>query len=400
MQQPLAFLLRPESLKDMVWQDDIRQNIESFLQKWQILSMVFRGSPWCGKTTLANILSKTLQAEFFELSGVKSKKEDLNKILELANQHKSYWKKTILFLDEIHRWNKAQQDSLLPFVESGLITLIGATTENPSFTINNALLSRCKVLVFQPLSQENIVQFFSQNKDKIKQHFPQVVLTDEIIDFIASLSNGDLRNAINILESSIMISPDGKLNQDIIMQAFGKPMYYDRDGDEHYNIISAIHKSLRDSDPHAACYRIQRMLEWWEDPRYIVRRLLRFASEDIGLADNNALLLANQVYDSVHKIGMPECRVFIFQLALYLAKAPKDNTCYKIDIATLQDVRQYGNLPVPMVIRNAPTKMMKDLWYGDGYKYVHDQLDWRQSDGTIKNDNQHFPDELRWKKYF
>lgn len=400
MQEPLAFLLRPESLENMVWQENIRKNIESFLQKGQIPSMIFRGSPWCGKTTLANILSKTLQSDFFELSGVKSKKEDLTKILELANKNKAYWKKTILFLDEIHRWNKAQQDSLLPFVESGLITLIGATTENPSFTINNALLSRCKVLVFQPLSEQDIVQFFSQNKEKIHTHFSQVQLSDEIIDFIANLANWDLRNACNILESSIMLSSDGILNKDIIQQAFGKPMYYDRDWEEHYNTISAIHKSLRDSDPHAACYRIQRMLEWWEDPRYIVRRLLRFASEDIGPADNNALLLANQVYDSVHKIGMPECRVFIFQLALYLAKAPKNNTCYKVDLATLKDVQQYGNLPVPMVIRNAPTKMMKDLWYGDGYKYAHDQVDWRQSDGTIKTENQHFPDHLKWRKYF
>jgi putative ATPase len=256
-----------------------------------------------------------LQADFFELSGVKSKKEDLNEILEHAEKNKAYGKKTLLFLDEIHRWNKAQQDALLPFVESGLITLIGATTENPSFTINNALLSRSKVLVFESLSEEDIVQFFEMNWETIlsfvKKGRGEVVSDTNLISFplikediqlIASLSNGDLRNACNLLEAALMLSPDGMLNQDIIQKAFGKPMYYDRDGEEHYNIISAVHKSLRDSDPHAACYWIQRMLVGGEDPCYIARRLLRFASEDIGPADNNALLLANQVYDAVIKI--------------------------------------------------------------------------------------------------
>ena len=302
MSQPLAFFLRPRTLSQMVGQDTIRQTIQSFLEKGQIPSLLFRGTPGCGKTTLATILSHELQADFFELSGVKSKKEDLNKVLEHASQNQAYGKKTLLFLDEIHRRNKAQQDSLLPFVESGLITLIGATTENPSFTINNALLSRCKVLVFEPLKAEHIISFFQKNNEKILIRFPQVQLTDEILSTIAELSNGDLRNACNILEAAIMLSADGVLTSDIIQKAFGKPMYYDRDGEEHYNIISAIHKSLRDSDAHAACYRIQRMLVAGEDPRYLVRRMLRFASEDIGPADNNALLLANQVYDAIHKI--------------------------------------------------------------------------------------------------
>jgi putative ATPase len=230
---------------------------------------------------LATILSHELQADFFELSGVKSKKEDLNQILEHAQKNQAYGKRTLLFLDEIHRRNKAQQDSLLPFVESGLITLIGATTENPSFTINNALLSRAKVLVFEPLKANDIVQFFQNNKEKILIRFPKVQLTDEILEIIANLANGDLRNACNILEAAAMLTSDGVLSPEIIQQAFGKPMYYDRDGEEHYNIISAVHKCLRDSDSHAACYRIQRMLVGGEDPRYIARRLLRFASEDI-----------------------------------------------------------------------------------------------------------------------
>jgi putative ATPase len=209
-----------------------------------------------------------------------------------------------------------------------------------------------------------------------------------------------LRNACNLLESSIMLSTDWKINDEIIQKAFGKPMYYDRDWEEHYNIISAIHKSLRDSDPHAACYWIQRMLVWWEDPRYIARRLLRFASEDIWPADNNALLLANQVYDAVQKIWMPECRVFLFQLALYLWKAPKNNVCDRIDRETMKDVEKYWNLPVPMQIRNAPTKLMWELWYWKWYEYAHDHPENRQADWTIKMNNQHFPDELKWRKYF
>ncbi|GHW02520.1 recombinase RarA [candidate division SR1 bacterium] len=395
MYQPLAYLLRPISLDKMVGQDSIRQTVQSFLDSGNLPSLIFRGSPGCGKTTLAHVISHSLNSDFFELSGVKSKKEDLNQVLELAEKNKSYGKKTILFLDEIHRWNKAQQDSLLPSVESGLITLIGATTENPSFTIINALLSRCKVLIFEPLKQEDIVHFFQQNKSSIPFD-----VSDDAFQIIASLSNGDLRFACNLLESSISIAKDGIITEEIIQKAFGQPIYYDRDGEEHYNIISAVHKSLRDSDGNAACYRIQRMISGGEDPRYIVRRLIRFASEDIGPADNNALLLANTVYETVIKIGLPECRLAIFQLALYLAKAPKNNVLYQIDIKTQQDIDKYGNLPVPMGIRNAPTKFMAEVGYGAGYQYAHNLPQNRNSDGTISTDNQHFPDELKGRRYF
>lgn len=399
-QEPLAFFLRPEKIEDMVGQEKILENIKTFIANGSIPSMIFWWTPWCGKTTLAFVLSKILKAEFYELSGVKSKKEDLNQILERANQNKAYGTKTILFLDEIHRRNKAQQDALLPFVESWLITLMGATTENPSFTINNALLSRCKVLVFEPLTEENIFDFFKKSEEKILSKYPNLKLNDEILKTISSLANWDLRNACNLLEASIMLNKDWVISDEIIKQAFGKPTYYDRDWEEHYNIISAIHKSLRDSDPHAACYWIQRMLSAGEDPLYICRRLLRFASEDIWPADNNALLLANQVYDACHKIWMPECRVFLFQLALYLWKAPKNNVCEKIDMATMADVKKYWNLPVPMQIRNAPTKLMWELWYGKWYQYAHDHPENRQADWTIKMDNQHFPDELKNRKYF
>ena len=398
--EPLAYYLRPTTLDEVVWQEQTKLSIKKFLENWQVPSMIFWWTPWCGKTTIANVLSHQLQADFFELSWVKSKKEDLNLILEHAEKNKAYWKKTLLFLDEIHRRNKAQQDSLLPFVESWLITLIWATTENPSFTINNALLSRAKVIVFEALKPEDIIKFFHNNKEKIQSRYPNIEITDENLITIANLANWDLRNACNLLESSIMLSADWKINDEIIQKAFWKPMYYDRDGEEHYNIISAIHKSLRDSDPHAACYWIQRMLVWWEDPRYIARRLLRFASEDIWPADNNALLLANQVYDAVQKIWMPECRVFLFQLALYLWKAPKNNICDKIDRETMKDIEKYWNLPVPMQIRNAPTKLMWELWYWKWYEYAHDHPENRQADWTIKMNNQHFPDELKWRKYF
>ena len=397
--EPLAYYLRPTTLDEVVWQEQTKLSIQKFLENWQVPSMIFWWSPGCGKTTIANVLSHQLQADFFELSWVKSKKEDLNTILEHAEKNKAYWKKTLLFLDEIHRWNKAQQDSLLPFVESWLITLIWATTENPSFTINNALLSRAKVIVFEALKPEDIIIFFHNNKEKIHSRYPNTEITEENLTTIANLANGDLRNACNLLESSIMLSTDWKINDEIIQKAFGKPMYYDRDWEEHYNIISAIHKSLRDSDPHAACYWIQRMLVWWEDPRYIARRLLRFASEDIWPADNNALLLANQVYDAVEKIWMPECRVFLFQLAIYLWKAPKNNVCDRIDRETMKDVEKYWNLPVPMQIRNAPTKLMWELWYWKWYEYAHDHPENRQADWTIKMNNQHFPDELKGRKY-
>ena len=398
--EPLAYYLRPTTLDEVVWQEQTKLSIQKFLENWHVPSMIFWWSPWCWKTTIANVLSHQLQADFFELSWVKSKKEDLNLILEHAEKNKAYWKKTLLFLDEIHRRNKAQQDSLLPFVESWLITLIWATTENPSFTINNALLSRAKVIVFEALKPEDIITFFHNNKEKIQTRYPDIEITEDNLNTIANLANGDLRNACNLLESSIMLSTDWKINGEIIQKAFGKPMYYDRDWEEHYNIISAIHKSLRDSDPHAACYWIQRMLSWWEDPRYIARRMLRFASEDIWLADNNALLLANQVYDAVEKIWMPECWIFLMQLAIYLAKAPKSNLCYKVDLATKQDVEKYWNLPVPMQIRNAPTKLMWELWYWKWYEYAHDHQENKQADGTIKMNNQHFPDELKGRKYF
>lgn len=392
--EPLSSYVRPQNLDDFVWQSHLvwpDKPLNVFLKSDKIPSMIFRGPPGCGKTTLAHIISQTLQADFFYLSWVTSKKDDLLKLVDQAKLNFQYGKSTIIFLDEIHRRNKAQQDTLLPYVEKGTVILIGATTENPSFTVNNALLSRCRVFVFEKLSDEEIFSFIKKQFPLIFKQHPNITIADEQILLVSKLGNWDLRNALNILESAILLAKDGRVTDQIILESWQKTVYYDRNGEEHYNIISAIHKSLRDSDANAACYRIQRMLSGGEDPLYIARRLLRFASEDIGLADNNALLLANQVYDAVAKIGMPECRVFLMQLAIYLAKAKKNNLAYRVDGETLADVQKYGNLPVPKNIRNAPTQLMKDEWYGKWYKYFHDD--------PSAQDQQHMPDELQERKY-
>lgn len=392
MQTPLAALLRPKLVNELVGQEKILIQMESYIQWGSIPSMIFWWPPGSGKTTLAIALSNELQADFIHLSWVSSKKSDLQEIIEQAKINKQYKKNTIVFLDEIHRWNKAQQDSLLPYVEEWMIILIWATTENPSFTINNALLSRCKVVVFDKHTEKDIEQFIRSHLQTITDNYPWRTISDDVIVLISQIANWDLRNALNILEAWLMMKKKWEIDDKVIKSVFDKPLYYDRDWEEHYNIISAVHKSLRDSDWDAACYWIQRMLVAWEDPLYICRRLVRFASEDIWPADNNALLLANQVYDTCAKIWMPECDVAIFQLALYLAKAKKDNICYVISHETKKDIDQYGNLPVPLHIRNAPTKMMKELGYGKWYQYAHD----------FKNaqvDQEHFPDELKGRKY-
>ncbi len=400
MQEPLASYLRPQNLDGFIGQRHLlweEKALRSFIKNKTIPSMIFRWPPGVGKTTLAHIISKEIDAQFHHLSWVTSKKDDLKEIIEQAKQNHAYNYKTIIFLDEIHRRNKAQQDTLLPYVEDGSIILIWATTENPSFTINNALLSRSRVFVFESLEEEEMIQAIQQNMSKIQDHSGTFSIDTEVLQLIANLANGDLRTAYSILETSLMllwwISTENKIiTTKLVLSASKKTIYHERWGETHYNIISAIHKSLRDSDADAACYRIQRMLSAWEDPLYIARRLLRFASEDIGPADNNALLLANQTFEAIQKVWMPECDVFLFQLAIYLAKAPKDNIAYHIALETKKDVEKYGNLPVPMVIRNAPTQLMKDLGYGDNYKYAHNFKD-------AKVDQQHFPKELKGRKY-
>jgi len=396
---PLSFQLRPSSLEDffgqthLIWKD---KPLQSFIESGVIPSMIFWWPPGVWKTTMAHIISQKLDAEFHQLSWVTSKKDDLREIISKAEKNYSYNIKTVLFLDEIHRRNKAQQDALLPHVEKWTITLIWATTENPSFTINNALLSRSRIFVFEKLTKQEILLALQKNIDHLLVKYPNIKILQAELELISELGNWDLRNAYNILETVFLLADNkwtsGNIDPKLIIAACEKMVYHDRNGEDHYNIISAIHKSIRDSDGNAACYRVQRLLSAGEDPLYIARRLLRFASEDIGPADHNALLLANQTYDAISKIGMPECDVFLFQLVLYLAKAPKSNIAYKIAQQTKSDVEKYGNLPVPFHLRNAPTKLMKELGYGKGYQYAHDFED-------AKVEQTHFPEELKERIY-
>ena len=397
--EPLASKYRPTTLDDFIGQNHLvgpSGPIRKFLQLGKVPSMIFWGPPGTGKTTLAYIISLNLYYDFYKMQAVNSGKEDLRKILKIAINNQQYNKKTMLFLDEIHRWNKAQQDTLLPYVEKGIITLIGATTENPSFTIISALLSRTKVFVFNQHTPEDISILL---KRVIKKEYPKYKISEKIIDLISELSNGDIRSALNILEMSVTLSEANTkegdkltISEKEIKEVVQKPLYYDKQGEEHFNIISAIHKSMRSSNPDAAVYWVGRMLSAGEDPLYVARRLLRFASEDIGNADPQAVIFANAVYESCQKLGMPECEIFLIQLAIYLSKAPKDNSAYMAELSVKEDIEKYGNLPVPLNIRNAETKLMKDIGYGKGYEYDHDLK-------SKKSNQQCLPDKLVKRKY-
>lgn len=390
---PLASILRPKSLDDIIGQKhlfSVGKPLRKYIEAGKVPSMILWWPPGCGKTSIASVISQTLDAEFFHLSWVLSKKEDLTKILIKAKKNYSEWRQTILFLDEIHRWNKAQQDTLLPFVEKGVITLIGATTENPSFTVNNALISRARVYVLEKINKDDILAFFERNMEAIKNHLPNVEWNNENLELIAKFSEGDLRNTLNLMEAAATLQGSGIVSREAIQEAGNRPLLYDRDSEEHYNLISAMHKSLRDSDGDAAIYWIGRMLAGWEDPRYIVRRMMNFSSEDVY--DPQAIMLANSVYDICEKMGMPECELPILNLAYYLADLPKDNRIYLAQHAMHQDIREFGTLPVPMHIRNAPTKLMKEVGYGAGYEYAHNLE-------SKKSSQEHFPEELKGRKY-
>jgi len=395
--KPLADRMRPESLAGFFGQEEIigkgkllRQAINSD----KLPSMIFWGPPGSGKTTLAFIIAKQTKSEFKQISAVSSGLKDLRAIIEQADYNQSLGKKTILFIDEIHRWNKIQQDALLPCVEKGIITLIGATTENPSFEVRGALLSRCRVFVLKQLSKNEILKIINNAlKDKEKGLGQlSLKLNKKIADAIAQMSNGDARIALNVIEYAVSVSAKKQITLDIVKEAFQKShLFYDKNGEEHYNIISALHKSMRGSDVNASLYWLARMLEAGEDPLYIARRIVRFASEDIGLANSRALEQAVAAYRACHFIGMPECNVNLAQAVVYMAKCKKSNALYKAYNNAAKDVKRHGNLPVPLHIRNAPTQLMKDLEYGKGYKYSPDH--------DYKEEQDYLPEKLKKRKY-
>lgn len=391
---PLAQRMRPRSLNNFFGHDQLI-GPGSFLRKAIledfIPSMILWGPPGSGKTTLASIIACETDANFLELSGVSSGKQDLQSVIKNAEDYLKIGRKTILFVDEIHRWNKAQQDALLPHVERGTVVLIGATTENPSFEVISALLSRCRVFVLKKLESCDLEKIIRQALIDQEHGLGEknIQISEEVVLQIARLANGDARVALNIIEAAT--DQSSLITAENIKKILQKShLYYDKSGEEHYNIISALHKSMRGGDENAALYWLARMLEGGEDPIYVARRLLRFASEDVGLADNFAMVLANTTFDACHKLGMPECNVHLAQLVVYLARAKKSVSAYFAYGKAKKDVVEYGNLPVPMHIRNAPTKLMEKLGYGKGYKYTPLE---------DSKDQEYFPEELKGKKY-
>lgn len=373
---PLAERLRPNKLEDLIGQSHLTGEgsiLRTAIESGHIPSMILWGPPGVGKTTMANIIAENLQVPFYQLSAISSGVKEVREVLENAKKQIG----AVLFIDEIHRFNKSQQDALLGAVEKGIIVLIGATTENPSFEVNAALLSRCQVYVLKSLSEQDLIKLIHQaiKKDVILKELPITLKENEAL---LRLSGGDARKLLNLLEISVQILREQSKNEIIITNdavmtiAQQKIALYDKKGEQHYDIISAFIKSMRGSDPNAAVYWLARMIEGGEEPKFIARRMLIFASEDIGHANPNALLLANACFDAVHKIGFPESRIILSQCATYLASCPKSNSSYLAIDRALAIVRKTGDLSVPLHLRNAPTKLMKDLNYGKEYQYAHD----------------------------
>lgn len=378
---PLAGRLRPKVLEEFIGQRHLLGEgkvLRTLIDQDRISSMIFWGPPGVGKTTLASIIAGRTNAAFINFSAVTSGIKEIKEVMMKAEESRRMGIRTILFVDEIHRFNKAQQDAFLPYVEKGSIILIGATTENPSFEINSALLSRCKVFVLQALTEDDLVQLL-KNALKNPAGFGNIPvdISEDMLRMIAVFSDGDARTALNTLEMAVtngeISAEKTTVTKEILEQCISKKsLLYDKNGEEHYNIISALHKSMRNSDPDAAVYWLSRMLEAGENPLYVARRLIRFASEDVGMADSRALQVAVAAYQASHFIGMPECSVNLTQAVVYLTMAPKSNSLYVAYEECKKDALATIAEPVPLQIRNAPTGLMKELHYGEGYEYAHD----------------------------
>ena len=382
--QPLAARLRPDNLDEYVGQSHLLGKgkvLRKIIESDNISSMIFWGPPGVGKTTLARIIAKRTKAEFIDFSAVTGGIKEIRSVMQQAESNRRYGEKTILFVDEIHRFNKAQQDAFLPFVEKGSIILIGATTENPSFEINGALLSRCRVFVLKPLTDNDIFMLLKRAISDVRGFGSQnVVIDDELLYAISGFANGDARAALSTLEMVILNGEvyDNQITvtKETVEQCTSKKsLLYDKNGEEHYNLISALHKSMRNSDSDAAVYWLARMLEAGEDPLYIARRVTRFAAEDIGLADPRALEIAVAMYQACHFIGMPECSVHLTEAVVYMSVAPKSNAVYMAYESAKKDALTQIAEPVPEIIRNGVTKLMRELDYGKGYQYAHDTKD-------------------------
>lgn len=384
--RPLAARLRPETLDDFVGQEQLvgeGKILRRLIEEDKVSSMIFWGPPGVGKTTLAQIIARSTEARFINFSAVTSGIKDIKLVMQEAEENKRFGLRTIVFVDEIHRFNKAQQDAFLPFVEKGSIILIGATTENPSFEVNSALLSRCKVFVLHGINQKDMMTLLERALEDPRGFGDKnIVIEEGMLETVAAFANGDARVALSTLEMLVLngsYSTDEsgtetiRLGKDILEQCISKKtLLYDKGGEEHYNLISALHKSMRNSDPDAAVYWLARMLEAGEDPLYIARRVTRFASEDIGIADPRALQLAVAAYQACHLIGMPECSVNLAEAVIYMSLAPKSNACDLAYLSAKKDALEHLAEPVPLAIRNAVTGLMKDEGYGKGYKYAHD----------------------------
>lgn len=400
--QPLASRLRPQNLDEYCGQKHLLGEgkiLRRLIESDSVSSMIFWGPPGVGKTTLARIIANKTKANFIDFSAVTSGIKEIKAVMEQAEKGRRFGEKTILFVDEIHRFNKAQQDAFLPFVEKGSIILIGATTENPSFEVNGALLSRCKVFVLHELTVSDLCELLKRAiKDERGFGNLDVEISDELIEVIANFANGDARSALSTLEMAVLngVQDGAKItvtSETIEQCTSKKSLLYDKKGEEHYNIISALHKSMRNSDADAAVYWLARMLEAGEDPIYVARRVTRFASEDIGLADPRALEIAVAAFEACRLIGMPECSVHLTEAVVYMSLAPKSNALYSAYEAAKRDAVTMLAEPVPLVIRNAPTKLMKELDYGKGYQYAHDTED------KLTN-MQCLPDSLVGREYY